>query len=271
MSMPILIIDPGHGGKDPGAGSNQYFKEKEMNLKISLYQMRRFKELGVNVAITRAEDIYLSPTERIRIVRESGARYCISNHLNAANIEVRGVETIHSIYANGELAQVLYQAVVDEGMKPRRVFSKENSNYVGKDYYFMHSDTGAVKTVIVEYGFATNADDTKLLIDNWERYAEAVVRAFCRYINHRYLPPESRIKQPIKDNDLAVSRGGKLMPDKLKSRKFWVTVVSAVLVVLNEGLGMNIDSEAVLGFSGIIISYLLGQSYIDSKEATKKD
>lgn len=59
------------------------------------------------------------------------------------------------------------------------------------------------------------------------------------------------------------------MPEKLKSRKFWVTVVSSILIVLNEGLGMDIDSETVLGFSGIIISYLLGQSYIDSKGTTK--
>lgn len=60
------------------------------------------------------------------------------------------------------------------------------------------------------------------------------------------------------------------MPDKLKSRKFWVTVVSSILIVLNEGLGMSIDSEAVLSFSGIVISYLLGQSYIDSKDSVKK-
>lgn len=54
-----------------------------------------------------------------------------------------------------------------------------------------------------------------------------------------------------------------MIPEKLKSRKFWVTVVSAILIVLNEGLGLDIDSEAVLGFAGIIMSYILGQSYVD--------
>lgn len=190
MSKQVLIIDPGHGGKDDGGGSNKYFKEKDMNLKISLYQLKRFMELGVNTTLTRSNDIYLSSTERARIVRESGALYCISNHINAANAEVRGVEAIHSIYADGELAQAIYQAIVDEGMKPRRVFSKVSSTASNKDYYFMHRDTGAVQTVIIEYGFATNAEDTKLLIASWDRYAEAVVKAFCRYINHTYIPPK---------------------------------------------------------------------------------
>lgn len=62
-----------------------------------------------------------------------------------------------------------------------------------------------------------------------------------------------------------------MMPEKLKSRKFWVTVVSAILIVLNEGLGLDIDSETVLGFAGIIISYLLGQSYVDSKSQNEKE
>lgn len=190
MSKPVLIIDSGHGGKDSGGGSNQYFKEKEMNLKISLYQINRFNELGVNTTLTRSKDIYLSPVDRTKIVRESGAKYCLSNHINAANTDARGVETIHSIYSNGKLAQAIYQAIVDEGMKPRRYFSKVSNTASNKDYYYMHRDTGNVQTVIIEYGFATNKEDTKLLIDNWERYAEAVVRAFCKYINHKYIPPK---------------------------------------------------------------------------------
>ncbi len=55
--------------------------------------------------------------------------------------------------------------------------------------------------------------------------------------------------------------------EKLKSRKLWLAVVAAVLVVLNEGLGWGIDSEAVLGFAGIIIAYLLGQGYVDGQAA----
>ena len=41
----VIYIDPGHGGFDPGGGSNEFFKEKDINLLISKYQNARFKEI----------------------------------------------------------------------------------------------------------------------------------------------------------------------------------------------------------------------------------
>lgn len=55
------------------------------------------------------------------------------------------------------------------------------------------------------------------------------------------------------------------MINKLKSRKFWVAVTSAVLIIANEGLGLNLPQEAITGVVAIVISYILGQSYVDSK------
>lgn len=195
MTKPKLIIDPGHGGKDPGGGSSIFydptgFYEKTMVLDISLYQYARFQELGMPVTITRTTDVYLSPEERTRLVRESGASHCISNHINAeGSAAARGVETIHSIYSAGSLALVLLEAIVLEGVPKRRMFSKAGSN--GKDYYFMHRLTGAVETVIVEYGFATNPEDADLLQENWKVYAEAVIKAYCNYIGHPYSRKEA--------------------------------------------------------------------------------
>lgn len=191
MSKPELILDPGHGGKDEGGGSNDLWKEKNLVLDISRYQEERFRELGIPVAMTRREDVYLSPSERTRLVRESGASVCISNHINAApSPSARGVETIHSIYSDGALARAIYEAVVAEGMPGRRVFTREGAD--GKDYYFMHRETGKVETVIVEYGFATNPGDKRLLKNHWRAYAEAVVRAYCRHAGHVYTAPEDR-------------------------------------------------------------------------------
>ena len=52
----LVIIDPGHGGWDPGGGSNNLWLEKDMNLKISQYQKRRFDELGIPATLTRTTD-----------------------------------------------------------------------------------------------------------------------------------------------------------------------------------------------------------------------
>jgi N-acetylmuramoyl-L-alanine amidase len=179
-----VIIDPGHGGKDPGGGSNNLWLEKDKTLEISLYQLKRLKELGIDVEITRDKDIYLGPTERTKIVRDSNADICISNHINAGGGE--GAETIHSIFSDGKLATIILDKIVAAGQKKRRVFCKKSSRWPGKDYYYMHRQTGNVETVIVEYGFADNENDTKRIKKHWKEYAEAVIRAICQYADIPY-------------------------------------------------------------------------------------
>lgn len=208
---PILIIDPGHGGKDPGGGSNQYWQEKNMVLDISLYQLQRFKDLGVPVTITRNDDTYLGPEERTCIIRDSCAQYCISNHINAGGGD--GVETIHSIYANDVLAAELAQAISKEGQNIRRVFTRTLPYDRNKDYYFMHRDTGSVNTTIIEYGFAdSKKDDVKQLQEHWKDYAEAVVKAFCQHIGHAYAPPHIAGSLPAIQSAVTVQLNGKPAP-----------------------------------------------------------
>ena len=51
---------------------------------------------------------------------------------------------------------------------------------------------------------------------------------------------------------------------KFTSRKFWMAVVGALLLIANEGLGLNISEEVVLPFVGLLMAYILGESYIDA-------
>jgi len=187
---PILIIDPGHGGADPGGGSNALWKEKDLVLQISLYQAERFEKLGVDVALTRRTDVTISAPDRTEIVRESGARYCISNHINAGGGD--GVETIHSVHSDGKLARAIAEAIRESGQNLRRVFTRTLPGNGNRDYYFMHRETGGVETVIIEYGFAdSKRDDVEQLRAHWREYAEDVVRAFCSHIGHPYAPPRA--------------------------------------------------------------------------------
>lgn len=57
---------------------------------------------------------------------------------------------------------------------------------------------------------------------------------------------------------------------KFKSRKFILAVVSAVLIVLNDGLDLGIDSETVLAFAGIVAVWITGESVVDAKRAGGK-
>ena len=91
MAIKGVVIDPGHGGTDPGAISNG-LKEKDFTLLISKYMYDRLKELGVPVRLTRDSDITLTPKERVDKVQsffgDSKDVVVISNHLNAGGGEV---------------------------------------------------------------------------------------------------------------------------------------------------------------------------------------
>lgn len=54
---------------------------------------------------------------------------------------------------------------------------------------------------------------------------------------------------------------------KFKSRKFILAIVGAILIILNEGLDMGIDSETVLAFAGLLAVWISGESYVDGKRA----
>ena len=189
-SNPELIIDAGHGGSDPGANRNGII-EKLMTLAISLYQYNRFKELGIKVALTRDTDVTIDSTPRATIVKNSGAKYCISNHINAASsVTAKGAEIINSIHNDGKLAKAIASSLAAAGqvLRPTATFSKSNDK--GLDYYFMHRQTGSVSTNIIEYGFCTNVEDAARLQANWQTYAEAVVKAYCEFVGHKYVAPK---------------------------------------------------------------------------------
>lgn len=214
MTLPILIIDPGHGGSDPGAVGANGLKEKDLNLQISLYQYARFQALGVPVILTRASDTALTPEQRTKLVRDSGAKYCISNHINAGGGD--GAETIYSIHSDGKLANKLAEALSTSGQNVRRVFSRQGkANY---DYYFMHRQTGNVETVIVEYGFIdSKQDDVEQIQRDWKVWSESIVKYFCDFIGVPYKSPASNSQPEKKPVDKPVDKvsvevNGTLLP-----------------------------------------------------------
>ena len=83
-----IIIDPGHGGFDPGGGSNNFFKEKDLNLLISKYQNSRFKELGINSNLVRDTDETLTNSVNdIRKLRQSVKDALAHNNAARPNFE----------------------------------------------------------------------------------------------------------------------------------------------------------------------------------------
>lgn len=183
MALRGIVIDPGHGGKDPGAVGNGIV-EKDYSLLISKYMYDRFKDLGVNVSLTRSNDITLSPKDRVNKVKNfygnSKDVIVISNHLNAGQGD--GLEVIYALRNNNTLSKLIVNEVSKTGQNIRKYYQLRLPENTSKDYYFMLRDTANTEAIIVEYGFVDSPkDDVNQIKNNYKQLAESVVKAICRY------------------------------------------------------------------------------------------
>lgn len=80
-----IVLDPGHGGIDPGAVGRKGTQEKEINLIITKLLKKRLEDYGLKVYLTRSDDRFVSLAERTRFANEKKADLFISIHCNASN------------------------------------------------------------------------------------------------------------------------------------------------------------------------------------------
>jgi len=96
LQIRTIALDPGHGGRDPGAIGQVGLYEKTLTLDLALRLERRLKAKGLNVFLTRRDDTYVSLRERVDRVKQSQADLFISIHLNALPVDtVAFIETFY--------------------------------------------------------------------------------------------------------------------------------------------------------------------------------
>ena len=99
----IILIDPGHGGKDGGAVGNYGLKEKDVNLDVSKrlrgYLKKRLKNYPyITIQITRETDVYLSLEDRVQMAKDMNADIFFCVHTNSSmynNLSATGFETYY--------------------------------------------------------------------------------------------------------------------------------------------------------------------------------
>jgi N-acetylmuramoyl-L-alanine amidase len=106
----VVVLDAGHGGKDPGRPTSYGYKEKDIALDIVLKVGKNLESVpGVSVIYTRKTDIFLELRERATIANKADADLFVSVHCNAHDSQAHGTETyvlgLHRNDSNFKVAQ----------------------------------------------------------------------------------------------------------------------------------------------------------------------
>ena len=103
-------------------------------------------------------------------------------------------------------SDTLSRKIVNElekaGQNIRKYYQRRLPSNPSKDYYYIMRDTPNIESIIVEYGFLDSSkDDVNQLKNNWDIYAEAVVKALVDYANITYVPPIASNYYVVKSGD----------------------------------------------------------------------
>ncbi|HEY9887113.1 MAG TPA: N-acetylmuramoyl-L-alanine amidase [Candidatus Obscuribacterales bacterium] len=178
-SRVLVAIDPGHGGRDPGAVGIGGLQEKNVVFPVSTRVAQLLREAGVDVVMTRTDDRTLDLEPRVDIANRANATIFLSIHANAISLsrpDVNGVETYYYSESGRRLASTIHASVLpasglgDRGVKQARFYVLRNT---------------AMPAALLELGFVTGATDvTKLRDPAWqERVAQAITRGILQYLN----------------------------------------------------------------------------------------
>ena len=155
---PLIVIDPGHGGTDPGAIGVTGLEEKVVNLEIAVQLQRRLEKAGYNTLLTRRNDFFIPLIERSQLANFKGADLFISLHANSnPKSTVRGTATYAHWYAS-EKNWALAWYVQDEIIK--RISLIDNGL---KAANFSVLRETKMPALLVETAFLSNKIEERLL------------------------------------------------------------------------------------------------------------
>ena len=152
-----IVIDPGHGGSDPGTVGNG-LQEKDVTLAVSNILSQLLRNAGYDVVSTRTTDETVSLLRRSQIAAEQNADLFLSVHINAGGGQ--GVETYYSITDNNPvLAASICENIAKLGFRNRGAKTRVGSN---GDFYSVIRETvrlSNAKPYLIEMFFVDSLSD----------------------------------------------------------------------------------------------------------------
>lgn len=177
----VIVIDPGHGGSDPGA-SGYGEVEKELVLDISKRLEKRLVNSNYGVLMTRTDDTYPTLDERVKLANESGANAFVSIHVNAfTSSSAHGTETFWNATNASSDSKLLAEEIQKQLVAALGTY---NRGVNGKQGFKVIKDT-EIPSVLVEVAFVSNPNEAQLLSDPAfrQKAADAIYNGIINYFN----------------------------------------------------------------------------------------
>lgn len=178
-SSRIVVIDPGHGGRDPGAIGIGSIRESEIVLDISRQVVSLLKQQGVDAILTRSRDEEIELSPRVQFAERANADVFVSIHANSFDARRTDVNGIETFYYTGSSSQQLARAVQNSLLQ--ELGARDRGVKAANFYVLRYTSMPAV---LVETGFVTGSEDAARLSSATGRaqIARAIARGILQYM-----------------------------------------------------------------------------------------
>ncbi|MBD0335812.1 MAG: N-acetylmuramoyl-L-alanine amidase [Cyanobacteria bacterium Co-bin13] len=178
QGQTVVVLDPGHGGADPGAVGIGGLQEKQVVMAVTQQVAAALQAQGIAVVLTRRGDEEIDLQPRVDMAEQVNASLFVSIHANAISMdrpEVNGLETYYYSDMGARFAQVLHPRVIsltgmgDRGTRQARFYVLRRTS---------------MPAVLIETGFVTGAVDAPQLANpSWQaRMGRAIAEGILEYV-----------------------------------------------------------------------------------------
>ncbi|WP_068673978.1 N-acetylmuramoyl-L-alanine amidase [Oceanobacillus sp. Castelsardo] len=177
LSGRHIVLDPGHGGRDPGSIGLGGIYEKSLTSPITNRVADRLRNAGAKVTITREGDYYVSLEQRAAISNSHQTDAFISLHFNAYPIlSAQGISTFYFSESGQQLAKNVQASLSSKVSLHNRGIHREG--------YHVLRNTSA-PAILIELGFITNPYDLNIIqtVDYEKQAAEAITSGLIDFLN----------------------------------------------------------------------------------------
>ena len=176
-----VVIDPGHGGPDPGAIGIGGIRETDIVLEVSKIVKKLLSEKGVKVMLTRKKEIDLDLSPRVSFANNTDADIFVSIHANASRGKRRDINGLETFYFRGWRGRLLAKRIQKQIL---RVSPGSPDRGVKQGRYYVIKNT-KMPAVLVEIGFLTGRLDARRLekTAHRKRIAYAIAKGILEYLD----------------------------------------------------------------------------------------